>query len=59
MPRFLRRSHLSAPRQDVFDWHARPGALDRLCPPRQGGEVVQLRLEGALRRQLGRLEVTS
>ena len=35
MPRFCRRSPLPAPRTAVFDWHARPGALDRLTPPWQ------------------------
>ena len=30
---FVRRSHVRAPAVDVFRWHARPGALERLTPP--------------------------
>ena len=41
MPRFRRRSTLAASRDEVFAWHARPGALDRLTPPWQGIEVVE------------------
>lgn len=41
MARFRYRSTLSAPRHEVFDWHARPGALDRLTPPWQGVEVLE------------------
>ncbi|WP_202818984.1 SRPBCC family protein [Actinosynnema sp. ALI-1.44] len=32
---------MDAPLQDVFDWHARPGALVRLSPPWQPIEVIQ------------------
>lgn len=31
--RFEKASHLPVPREEVFDWHARPGALERLVPP--------------------------
>jgi uncharacterized protein (TIGR01777 family) len=31
--RFVRRSRIEAPAEDVFRWHARPGALTRLTPP--------------------------
>lgn len=41
MPRFLHRSTLPAPREAVFAWHARPGALDRLSPPWQQVEVLE------------------
>lgn len=42
---FVKRSHIQAPVETVFKWHARPGALERLSPPwdpivvidRQGG----------------------
>ncbi|MFB9305666.1 SRPBCC family protein [Kibdelosporangium philippinense] len=34
-------SVLDAPLQQVFDWHARPGALVRLSPPWQPVHVVQ------------------
>jgi uncharacterized protein (TIGR01777 family) len=52
---FIKRSHLPFPAAEVFAWHARPGALERLTPPwdsvrvlestggiRDGGRVVLL-----------------
>ncbi|MCE9638388.1 MAG: TIGR01777 family oxidoreductase [Planctomycetes bacterium] len=30
---FVRRSELAVPVEALFDWHARPGAFDRLAPP--------------------------
>lgn len=30
---FTRRMRIEAPAEEVFRWHARPGALDRLTPP--------------------------
>lgn len=30
---FVRRTLLEAPAEDVYRWHARPGAFERLCPP--------------------------
>ncbi len=33
MPTFELRSHYPHPRQEVFAWHTRPGALTRLTPP--------------------------
>jgi uncharacterized protein (TIGR01777 family) len=33
MEHFTYRSHLPAPADIVWDWHARPGALERLTPP--------------------------
>jgi uncharacterized protein (TIGR01777 family) len=33
MPRFLLQTHLDHAVEDVFAWHMRPGALDRLIPP--------------------------
>lgn len=53
-------SVVDAPPREVFDWHARPGALARLSPPFQPVEIVQeatslrdgtaiLRLPGGLR----------
>ena len=30
---FVRRSRIAAPAAEVFRWHARPGALERLTPP--------------------------
>ncbi len=33
MPKFTVKSRIDAPAGEVFDWHARPGALLRLNPP--------------------------
>lgn len=33
MSRFVKRSEIGAPAEEVFAWHARPGAIDRLTPP--------------------------
>lgn len=41
MPTFRVRTRLPVPADDAFAWHERPGALDRLCPPWQGVEVVE------------------
>ena len=30
---FTRRSIIDFPVEDVFQWHARPGAIERLSPP--------------------------
>ncbi len=38
---FVRRSRIEAPPRDVFAWHARPGALERLVPPWQKVEVIK------------------
>jgi uncharacterized protein len=32
---FVFRSRISAPAEEVFDWHLRPGAFSRLVPPWQ------------------------
>ena len=36
MPQFLNRTRLDHAVEDVFAWHMRPGALDRLIPPWEG-----------------------
>ena len=36
---FRRRSRLEAPAEEVFRWHARPGAFERLNPPWEPAEV--------------------
>ena len=36
---FRRRSRLEAPADEVFRWHARPGAFERLNPPWDPAEV--------------------
>ena len=41
MPVFIRRSRIPAPAQDVFQWHARPGAFERLNPPWESVEIVE------------------
>ena len=33
MPTFTKRSELPVPRADLYAWHARPGAFERLGPP--------------------------
>ena len=38
--RFTRRVRIAAPADEVFAWHARPGALERLTPPWSPVEVV-------------------
>src|SRR5512139_741517 len=40
---FVRRSHLDAPAAEVFRWHARPGAFERLTPPWEAVRVVERR----------------
>jgi uncharacterized protein (TIGR01777 family) len=40
---FSRRSRLDAPARAVFDWHARPGAFERLTPPWEAVRVVEKR----------------
>lgn len=40
MPEFIYRSHISAPREELFAWHARPGSFERLIPPWQRIEWV-------------------
>ena len=42
MSRFVLRSQIAAPARDVFAWHARPGALQRLNPPWEPAELVRL-----------------
>lgn len=44
--RFVSRSVIAAPAADVFAWHARPGAFERLVPPWEG--VRLLAREGGL-----------
>jgi uncharacterized protein (TIGR01777 family) len=38
---FVRRSRLDAPAAEVFHWHARPGALERLTPPWERLRVLE------------------
>jgi len=43
MAEFVKRSRIARPAEDVFGWHARPGALERLTPPWTTLEVVERR----------------
>lgn len=38
---FVKRSRINAPVSDVFKWHARPGALERLSPPWDPIQVIR------------------
>ncbi len=41
MPQFERRTVIDVPAADLYRWHARPGAFDRLAPPWQRIEVLE------------------
>jgi uncharacterized protein (TIGR01777 family) len=43
MPSFRLRSHIDASCEEVFRWHARPGALERLVPPWEDVRVIERR----------------
>ena len=61
---FIKRSRIDAPVEEVFQWHARPGALERLTPPwnpvrvlhRNGG--IQDGGTAALKLSIGPIPVT-
>ena len=38
---FIRRVRIPAPAAEVFAWHARPGAFERLTPPWESVEIVE------------------
>lgn len=38
---FIRRSRIAAPAEEVFRWHTRPGALERLTPPWEHVRVLE------------------
>ena len=38
---YIRRVHIPAPAAEVFQWHARPGAFERLTPPWEAVEIVE------------------
>ena len=38
---FTKRSHIHAPVETVFNWHSRPGALERLSPPWDPLQVIE------------------
>ena len=39
--RYVARSPMPVPARTVFDWHARPGALERLNPPFERVEILE------------------
>lgn len=43
---FVKRTTLPEPAGEVFAWHARPGALERLIPPWQAARVVERSADG-------------
>ena len=40
--KFVYSSHVEAPSEEVFEWHGRPGAFQRLVPPWQAVRVLEL-----------------
>jgi ligand-binding SRPBCC domain-containing protein len=38
---FIHRSHFDVPAEELFRWHALPGALERLTPPWEPLKVIQ------------------
>jgi len=38
---FVKRSRIEASHRRVYDWHARPGALERLTPPWENVRIVE------------------
>jgi uncharacterized protein len=40
MPTFVKRSRVGVPAEELFAWHARPGAFERLSPPWERIEVL-------------------
>ena len=43
MSTFTKRSRIEASAREVFDWHARPGAFERLTPPWERVEIEERR----------------
>lgn len=44
--RFVQQSRMPVPAEELFRWHARPGALERLTPPWERVEVLRRTGEG-------------
>lgn len=57
MPTFTRTLNLDHSAQDVYAWHARPGAFARLTPPWQGVQVLESTGEFESRRVVMRIGV--
>ncbi|HEU4753537.1 MAG TPA: TIGR01777 family protein, partial [Armatimonadota bacterium] len=47
MPVFQHRSEIEVPAEELFAWHARPGAFERLVPPWERIRVLER--EGGIR----------
>lgn len=43
MPELTYRTRINAPAEEVFNWHERPGAFERLLPPWERAEVIERR----------------
>lgn len=43
MPKFIHRTTIAAPAAEVFAWHTRTGAFQRLLPPWESVEVIESR----------------
>lgn len=43
MPQFVKKTLIPAPPEEVFRWHARPGALERLSPPWDSVKLLERR----------------
>lgn len=41
MPEFIHRSRIAASAREVFEWHSRPGAFERLKPPWEKVSVIE------------------
>lgn len=41
MPEPTYRTRINAPAEDLFAWHAQPGAFERLAPPWERAEVIE------------------
>ena len=38
---FIKKTRINAPVEEVFKWHSRPGALERLSPPWDPVRVIE------------------
>src|SRR5271168_4141719 len=60
---FIAKSRIEAPAEEVFRWHARPDALERLSPPWEPVEILERAPgirdgdRGALRVRLGPFKI--
>jgi ligand-binding SRPBCC domain-containing protein len=63
LERFIKKTRIEAPAEELFRWHADPGALERLSPPWEPVEVIERAPgirdgdRGALRVRMGPLRL--